>query len=252
MRIILTNDDGIHAFGLRAMYAALVRAGHEVHVVAPMSEQSGVGHSISIHTPLRVRRIEEKEFSGTGVYGTPADCVKLGITQLMPGPPDMVVSGINHGANVGPDILYSGTVAAATEGAHLGYPSLALSCDSSTCAHMEEYADYAVTLMARLPWQRVTERRVLNINFPNIPFAEHKGLKLCPQTDAIWEDWYEKKQDPRGAPYWWLDGKLPEDKVLPGTDRYYVTQGFITLTPLRFSFTDQELLGALGSCGLEG
>ena len=252
MRILLTNDDGFHAWGLRAMHAALMQRGHEVHVVAPMSEQSGVGHSITIHTPLRVRRIEEKNFSGTGVHGTPADCVKLGITQLMPGPPDMILSGINHGANVGPDILYSGTVAAATEGAHLGYPSLALSSDSRDCAHIEEYAAYMVNLIDMLPWAQVPGRRVLNFNFPDIPFAESGGLKLCPQTDAIWEDWYEKKQDPRGAPYWWLDGKLPDDKVLPGSDRHYLTQGFITLTPLRFSFTDEALLGALGSFGLEG
>ena len=118
MRIALTNDDGIHAVGLRAIYHALLAAGHQVDVVAPMTEQSAVGHAITILGPLRVRRIKECDFNGFGVYGTPADCVKLGIGELLPHRPDLVVSGINAGANVGPDVLYSGTVAAATEAAH--------------------------------------------------------------------------------------------------------------------------------------
>lgn len=126
MLIALTNDDGIHAVGLRAIYRALLEAGHDIRVIAPMTEQSAMGHAITIISPLRVKKIEEDSFTGFGIYGTPTDCVKLGISELLDSKPDIVVSGINAGANVGPDILYSGTVAAATEAAHLGFPALAV------------------------------------------------------------------------------------------------------------------------------
>ena len=129
MDVLLTNDDGIRAPGLRAMYAALREAGHNVRVVAPMRQQSGVGHSLTVFEPLRAMQFEEPDFTGTGVYGTPTDCVKLALGRLLPRRPDMVISGINAGPNVGPDILYSGTVGAATEAAHEELPSLAVSYD---------------------------------------------------------------------------------------------------------------------------
>ena len=151
MRVALTNDDGIQAVGLRAIYNALREAGHEVHVVAPMTEQSAVGHAITILNPLRATLVEEPGFTGYGIYGTPADCVKLGTGELMSDPPDIVVSGINGGANVGPDVLYSGTVAAATEGAHLGFSSLAVSYDSFRVRDLTEHVRYAVALMEKLP-----------------------------------------------------------------------------------------------------
>ena len=127
MRILLTNDDGIQAVGLRALYKALVAAGHEVHVVAPITEQSAVGHAITLSAPLRVKEFREENFFGLGVSGTPADCVKLAISTLLKEAPELVVSGINAGANVGVDIMYSGTVSAATEGALKGFPALAVS-----------------------------------------------------------------------------------------------------------------------------
>lgn len=245
MKIALTNDDGIHAVGLRAMYRALVEAGHQVHVIAPMTEQSAVGHSITILSPLRAKWIEETEFCGHGIFGTPTDCVKLGLSELLDGPPDMVVSGINAGANVGPDILYSGTVAAATEAAHLGFPALAVSHDTFRPGDMLEHARYAVSVMSRIPWQTLPARRVMNLNLPNRPVAEFEGLTLCPQTAAIWKDWYYKREDPRGRPYWWLDGDIPADKVVPGTDKGLLTDGWATLTPLKFDFTDNDTLEAL-------
>ena len=245
MIICLTNDDGIQSPGLRALYHALQDAGHSVHVVAPLTEQSAVGHAITVLNPLRVRKVQENGFSGMGVFGTPADCVKLGIGQLMTEKPDLVVSGINAGANVGPDIMYSGTVAAAREAAALGYRALAVSYDSFKPADMTEQARFAVDLIARLPWAEIPGRRVMNLNFPAVPMAESKGLKLCPQTTAVWRDWYQKREDPRGQPYWWLDGEIPADKVAPGTDKAYLSDGWVTLTPLRFDFTDQESLTAL-------
>ena len=245
MHIALTNDDGIHAIGLRSIYYALIKAGHRVTVIAPMSEQSAVGHAITILTPLRVKRVEENGFKGFGIYGTPTDCVKLGISELLDEAPDMVVSGINAGANVGPDILYSGTVAAATEAAHLGFPALAVSYDSFSASDLTEHADYAVSVMDRIPWDSLPPRRVMNLNLPDRPVAEFKGLTLCPQTSAIWKDWYDKRNDPRGRPYWWLEGNIPPDKVTPGSDKGLLSDGWATLTPLKFEFTDSATLDKL-------
>lgn len=246
MRIALTNDDGIQAIGLRAMYRALVEAGHEVHVCAPMTEQSAVGHAITVASPLRAKKVEEAGFTGYGIYGTPADCVKLGIGELMPeGPPDIVVSGINAGANVGPDILYSGTVAAATEAAHLGFSALAVSFDSFTARDLGGHARFAVSVMEKLPWKDLPKRRVMNLNIPDRPVEEFLGLALCPQTSAVWHDWYQKRDDPRGNPYWWLDGSIPPEKVAVGSDRGLLSEGWATLTPLKFEFTDTATLEKL-------
>ncbi len=245
MRVALTNDDGIHAIGLRAIYQALLDAGHEVHVIAPMTEQSAVGHAITISGPLRVKLLKEPGFSGYGIYGTPTDCVKLGIGELIGKRPDIVVSGINAGANVGPDILYSGTVAAATEAAHLGFPALAVSYDSFAATDLSAHARYAVSIMERIPWQEVPQRRVMNLNLPHRSVEELQGLALCPQTSAIWRDWYHKREDPRGNPYWWLDGAIPPDRVTPGSDKGLLNEGWATLTPLRFEFTDASTLEKL-------
>ena len=245
MRILLTNDDGIHAVGLRAMHKALLAAGHSVQVVAPMSEQSAVGHAITLLSPLRVKLVQEECFSGYGVYGTPTDCVKLAVSELMEEAPDIVVSGINAGANVGPDILYSGTVAAATEGAHLGFPALAVSHDSFQPSNLDSHAAYAVSVMERIPWSELPPRRVMNLNLPNRPVEEFQGLSLCRQTSAIWLDWYDQRTDPRGRIYWWLHGDIPPDKVEPGSDNGLLIEGWATLTPLKFEFTDMSALEKL-------
>lgn len=247
MRIALTNDDGIQAIGLRAIYHALIEAGHEVHVIAPMTEQSAVGHAITVLNPLRVKKVHEKDFFGYGIYGTPTDCVKLGICELLDIKPEVVVSGINAGGNVGPDVLYSGTVAAATEAAHLGYPALAVSHDSFKPEDLTEHARYAVSIMERIPWKELPPRRVMNLNLPNIPVADFKGLTLCPQTTAIWRDWYFRREDPRGNSYWWLDGNIPPEKVTPGSDKGLLNDGWATLTPLKFDFTDAATLEKLRS-----
>lgn len=245
MIIALTNDDGIQAFGLRSIYKALVSAGHTVHVVAPVTEQSAVGHAVTLSMPLKVKEFKENGFKGRGVYGTPTDCVKLGLTCLLEEKPDLVVSGINAGANVGPDILYSGTVSAATEAAHMGYPALAVSYDFFRHGELTEQAEHATSLISRIDWKALPPRCVLNLNYPHLPIAETKGLRTCPQTSAVWKDWYEHRIDPRGAPYWWLNGTIPPETVAPGTDRALLTEGYITLTPLRFEFTDHQTLSTL-------
>lgn len=245
MKILLTNDDGIQAVGLRSLHKALVAAGHEVHVYAPVAEQSAVGHAVTIAMPLRVKEFREEGFLGFGVSGTPADCVKLALTTFFETPPDVVVSGINAGANVGVDILYSGTVAAATEAALMGARSLAVSYDGFLPVNLADQASYAASLLTRIPWRQLPGRTVMNLNFPDMAMDQVKGLKVCAHTDAMYHDWFEKRSDPRGHPYYWLTGEIPREKVDPATDRALLWQGYVTLTPLRFHFTDAESLKLL-------
>ncbi len=246
MFIALTNDDGIQAAGLRAIYAALRDAGHEVAVIAPVTEQSAVGHAVTIAMPLRVKEFKEQGFTGRGVHGTPTDCVKLGLTRLLDRRPDLVVSGINCGANVGPDILYSGTVSAATEAAHMGFSALAVSHDSFRATDLRGPAEHAVRLIDSIRWRDLPRRCVLNLNYPDVPLDRSGGLVICPQTSAVWNDSYVEREDPRGTPYWWLTGTMPEKDIAPGSDRDMLTRGYITLTPLRFDFTDYGTLDSLG------
>jgi 5'-nucleotidase len=245
MDVILTNDDGIWAVGLRSLYRKLTEAGHNVHVVAPLTEQSSVGHALTLSSPLKIKRVNDGSFRGYGVSGTPVDCVKIALGTVLSFEPQLLISGINAGANVGVDILYSGTVAAATEAALAGVPALAVSYDDFHPENLDEQAQFAVDFAARQDWPGLPRRRVLNLNFPRGTVAESKGLKPCPQTRAVYEDWYEERVDPRGNPYYWLCGEILPHKLEPDSDRALLSQGYITLTPLTFEFTDHELLGSL-------
>lgn len=247
MKVLLTNDDGIQATGLRALYHGMKKAGIEVKVVAPVSEQSAVGHAVSLSTPLRVKEFKEDGFHGLGVYGTPVDCVKLALSTLLDEKPDIVISGINSGANVGVDILYSGTVSAATEGALMGRPSIAVSYDNFTPTDLTEQADYAIKLLDKIPWDKLKTKTVVNLNFPDIPIASTKGITVCPHTRASWQDWYDSRLDPRGHPYYWLTGVMPPDQISPESDRALLTEGYITITPLHFDFNDREGINMLQS-----
>ena len=250
MNILLANDDGIQAVGLRALYFALVDAGHEVHVVAPVTEQSAVGHAVTLSMPVRVKQFKENGFVGQGVYGTPVDCVKLGLSTLLPERPDLVLSGINAGANVGVDILYSGTVSAATEGALMEVPAMAVSMDNFNPEDLSGQAQYTAELLSKIPWQDLPRKCVLNLNFPDCPVGEAGKLVVCPHTRASYTDWYDTREDPRGRPYYWLDGAIPPERISPDRDRALLTDGYVTLTPLHFDFTDREALGLLKAKGL--
>jgi 5'-nucleotidase len=253
MKILLTNDDGIHAVGLRSMHAALKKAGHEVFVVAPMTEQSAVGHAVTMAMPLKVKQFAENGFAGRGVSGTPVDCVKLALSHLLRDEGiELVVSGLNAGANVGPDILYSGTVAAATEAALLGSPSMAASVDDFNPVDLSEQAELAVKIVETVAWNELPKHCVINVNFPKGPLSNKHGVKLCPQTRAVYRDWFVERMDPRGRPYYWLEGEIPRETVSRGTDRYLLDEGHATITPLRFDFTDREVLEQLRSSGLKG
>jgi 5'-nucleotidase len=202
--------------------------------------------------PLKVKHFKENGFEGRGVTGTPVDCVKLGLSHLLKDEGiELVVSGLNAGANVGPDILYSGTVAAATEAALLGSPAMACSVDDFNPVDLTGQGVYAAGLIERILWPELPLQCVINLNFPAGGRDEIKGLKLCRQTRAVYRDWYVERMDPRGREYYWLEGEIPRDTVSPGTDRALIDQGYVTMTPLKFEFTDRTVLGSLKDLGLE-
>lgn len=252
MRVLLTNDDGINAPGLRALYKALKDAGHEVFAVAPMRQQSGVSHCLTVFEPLRACKIADGDFSGTGIYGTPVDCVKLGLGSLIPFDPDLVIAGINQGPNSGPDIFYSGTVAAAAEGSKGGIPAMAVSHGShEECLELDLVAAHVVALAKKINWNKIPPERVINVNYPPIPLAQTRGMRICRQSPAVWKNVYSERNDPRGEPYWWLTGDIDRNTLGENSDRILLEQGYITLTPLKFEYTDHEAMPILKDMRIE-
>lgn len=246
MNVLLTNDDGIRARGLRAIYVALRKRGHTVLAVAPAKQQSGVSRSLTVFEPLRAEECIEPDFNGFGVHGTPADCVKLALAEFAADPPDIVISGINLGRNVGPDIFYSGTVGAAAEGAHAGLASMAISRAGMTGGNdLMEVARHAVYLAEKLATDACIAGHVINVNYPETPLKNAQGPRLCRQSPAVWQNTYVRKTDPRGWPYWWLAGELNKDSCNNNNDIDLLEHGFITITPLKFDFTDHSLMSKL-------
>lgn len=246
MNVLLVNDDGIFAPGLRAIFAALRERGHTVNVAAPMEEKSGVSHCLTVYQPLRIKEITENNFEGTGVFGTPADCVKLALGSLLEEKPDMVIAGINRGPNAGPDIFYSGTIGGAAEGAQAGLPSMALShaCHGDT-ANLEEVARHAAELAEKIDWPAMPSGTVINVNYPDVPLAEAKGPAICPQSPAPWGNLYTERHAPGIGRYWWLTGMIDENALGENTDRDLLFKGYITITPLKFAYTHDEALETL-------
>ena len=245
MFILLTNDDGIYAPGIAAMYRELVKLG-EVQVVAPETVQSATGHGITLSTPLLTQRVTVQDaFTGTAVDGRPADCVKLAIAQLCPRPPDLVVSGINSGANVGINVLYSGTIAAAIEAAFLGVPSIA----SSLYLRSDTPTDYArAAVLTRQTIERILEAgmgpgRVCSINIPALqPGEPPTGVRVVRQCVRPWVDTYEKRQDPRGRDYFWNSSVFTLGDTDEDTDVALLRDGYVTVTPLQFDLTHYPML----------
>lgn len=241
MDVLLTNDDGIQSQGIRSLYSAFKEAGYNVSVVAPVSQQSAMSHRLTFYLPLRITKIENDNFSGIGVYGTPTDCVKLALGGLLPRKPDLVVSGINAGPNVGPDIMYSGTIAAASEAALENIPCLAIShCDHKQTVNLLEHAKYSIEISKKIDWGKLHEKCCISINYPEGTLDKAKGVKVCKQTLAIRRNFYEKRNDPWGLPYWWFDGEVIKEDVQDDSDKALLDNGFITVTPLRFEFTDMR------------
>lgn len=237
MRILLTNDDGIYAPGIAAMAKALAAMG-QVTVAAPDVEQSAVSHSITLSLPLRVREVQVGGATASyGVSGSPADCVKLGVLALCDERPDVVISGINLGANVGIDVFYSGTVAAAMEAAFVGIPSIAASVELGPQADLTYAAEVVCKVLLQMD---LTARAapVLNVNVPARPRDQVKGIRLTRQCMKGYVDRYVKRRDPRGREYFWLDGDVCCDELDRDTDVVALREGLVSVTPLRHDLTD--------------
>ncbi len=238
--ILLTNDDGIRAPGILAMYRELTKLG-EVHVVAPETVQSATGHGVTLDTPLLTQQVTiENGFTGVAIGGRPADCVKVAVSQILPRKPDLVVSGMNSGANVGINVLYSGTVAAAIEAAFLGLPSIAVSLHLKS----EVPLDFARPAMfARQVIQQVIDGGLaggecVSINLPPLhPTETPAGVKIARQCVRPWTDEYERRQDPRGREYFWSSSVFRLGETEADTDVAALRDKFITITPLQFDLT---------------
>ncbi|KAF0125184.1 MAG: 5'-nucleotidase [Elusimicrobia bacterium] len=245
MKILVTNDDGIYADGIYALATALAKVG-EVTVVAPDTQRSAVGHAITLTDPLRVGKARRnKKFFGYATSGTPADCVKLAIKSIMKGKPDLVVSGINLGANSGMNILYSGTVSGATEGALLGITSFAISLDTFVDPDFSVAAEFAVKMALALKKKKIPKGTLLNVNVPALPKSRVKGVKFTSQSHTLFRDWFQKRVDPHGQTYYWMTGKFRTCSAEPGSDVSAVDKGFISVTPIQFDLTDYKFLSEL-------
>lgn len=244
--ILVTNDDGIFAPGIYALWEAMQEIG-DVTVVAPDTEKSAVGHAITITDPIRVEQIHRKNgFEGFAVKGTPADCVKIAGRSLMKTPPDIVVSGINSGANVGSNIIYSGTVSAATEGTILGIPSIAISLNSIRGGDMTASQKVAKTVVKKVLENGLPMGVLLNVNVPNIPEESIKGYRITKQGKLVFKDQFEKREDPRGKFYYWMKGENVYD-TNSDTDGYAIQNDFVSITPIHYQLTNEAFLKTLKS-----
>lgn len=233
MRILVSNDDGYQAPGIRALAAAL-REVAEVVVVAPDRDRSGASNSLTLKRPLSVVAHGDGVSS---VDGTPTDCVHVAITGLLDDEPDMVVSGINAGANMGDDVLYSGTVAAAMEGRFLGLPALAVSLCSYSPEHCDTAARVAVTLVERLRCQPLPADTILNVNVPALPWERLAGFQATRLGHRHRAEAVIRSEDPRGRPIYWIGAAGPEDDAGPGTDFHAVRSGYVSVTPIQVDLT---------------
>lgn len=242
--ILVSNDDGIYSEGIKALAEVASEFG-KVIIVAPDRQQSAVGHAITIELPLRAQKLKiADKFEGYAINGTPADCVKLAHDQLLDRKPDLVLSGINHGSNAGINIIYSGTVSAATEGTVLGYPSIAVSCtDYANDADLSASQE-AARRVIRLVLDRGLPKGVtMNVNAPS---GEFKGIKWARMADSRYVEEYEGRKDPFDRPYFWLTGKFELLDDGNDADIHILNEGFATVTPIQYDLTDYSLLQKLG------
>jgi 5'-nucleotidase len=247
MRILLTNDDGIFAPGLAALERALKSLG-DVSVVAPSTEQSGVGHAITFLTPLTAKEVFDGDRRrGWAVDGSPADAVKLGITEFCPTRPDLVVSGINAGLNAGINVLYSGTVAAAIEGAFFGITSLAVSLEWDEHANFDRAAEIGLDVIRGLLARRPAAGSLFNINIPTRALAGPVDLRVVPMSVARYGEAFERRVDPRGRAYYWATNEPPPPPSPHESDVTALAAGKVTLTPLDYDLTHRGGLDDLAA-----
>ena len=241
MRVLVSNDDGVDAPGIRALAAGLREAGHEVMVVAPDRDRSGASNSLTLDVPLRLKRIDPHTCS---IAGTPADCVHLALTGMLGYEPDIVVSGINNAANLGDDVIYSGTVSAAMEGRFLGLPAVAVSLVTHRheAKHYPTAARAAVEIVARLKADPLPADTILNVNVPDLPWDELRGFEVTRLGNRHRSEACQPQEDPRGRTVYWIGPAGAEQDAGAGTDFHAVRTGCISITPILVDLTRYEAL----------
>jgi 5'-nucleotidase len=250
MRILLTNDDGVYAPGLRALRKELMKLG-TVTVVAPATEQSATGHSITLLTPLVIQEVfdEERRPLGWAVEGKPADCVKLALQELLPEKPDLVVSGLNAGSNAGINVLYSGTVAAAVEAAFFRHTSIAVSLEYTEVKALDfaKAADVARRVIEQIMTHRPGPGTLFNVNIPSLEKGPIRGVRVAPQNVSAYAEQFDRRTDPRGRVYFWsLPGAMVNEPH-PDTDESVLADSYVSVTPLQFDLTHHALLRDMGA-----
>lgn len=254
MRILVTNDDGIRAPGILALARKLTGLG-QVLVVAPSKQQSATGHGITIVDPIRVRQVNiEGIGEAWAVGGTPADCVKLAVQELAKEQCSLVVSGINNGPNLGTDVLYSGTVSAAIEGAILGIPSMAVSLGAFDYAGYETAADIALAVAKRLFTNRkeIPPDTLLNVNVPAVERERIRGFRVTRLGEREYDNVFDRRVDPRGNIYYWLKGELiPPRSSDIEIDAVAVEEGYVSISPIHFDLTKYKIINGIKACGFE-
>lgn len=247
--ILITNDDGISAPGIRALIEALSNIG-EVVVVAPDSPQSAKGHSITINDTLYINKIS-KENDAVLEYtcsGTPVDAVKLAVNEILKRKPDLCVSGINHGSNSSINVIYSGTMSAAVEGGIQGIPSIGFSlCDYNWNADFEPIKSFVKKITLEVLEKGLPENTVLNVNFPKLKENEIKGIKICRQAKAVWEEKFDKRITPQGRDYYWLTGEFINQDKGEDTDEWALANGYISVVPVQFDLTQHHAIQQLNT-----
>jgi 5'-nucleotidase len=248
MRILLTNDDGIYAPGLRALRLELMKLG-SVTVVAPATEQSATGHSVTLLNPVLVSEVFEDDnvtFLGWAIEGRPADCVKLALLELLPDPPDVIISGLNAGSNAGINVLYSGTVAAAIEGAFYRRTAIAVSLEyDKKITDFPTAARHARQVIEQILATKPADGSLFNVNIPVLERGPVKGVKVLPQNVSPYTEKFDRRVNPRGRTYFWASPDFLCPDPHPGTDVEALGEGYITVTPLKFDLTDRTMLTEL-------
>jgi len=247
MLLLITNDDGIAAPALRRLKAELAPLGRVV-IVAPDRDQSATSHSLTLHRPFRIHRHEPDVYS---VDGTPTDCVVTAFYGLLDEKPDMVISGINHGPNMGEDVFYSGTVAAAIEGTLQGVPAIAASLVTRELTDFVEPARFVARLVSRTLEHGLPARQLLNVNLPHVPWEEIRGVQVTRLGSRRYQDTLIKKVDPRGRDYYWIGGEDPVWEPREGSDFSAIHSGWISVTPLHLDLTDSGAVDSMRSWNLE-
>lgn len=247
LRILVSNDDGIHADGIKVLEKVAKSLSSDVWVVAPETEQSGVSHSLTLHEPLRLRKISGKRYA---VKGTPTDCALLAVKAIVTKKQkrfDLLLSGVNRGANMGEDVTYSGTVAAAMEGTLLGVPSIALSMDCSIgqSPHWNAVEKFAPDIIRKILTLEWPNHVLMNVNFPDLPASKVKGVKVAPLGRREINEKLTKRSDPFGRDYYWIGAPIKEEYDKPGVDIMWLNEGYITITPLSIDLTHFRMLEEL-------